>query len=281
MKTLNFTIIIMVFCVRAFSYNNITALDSIGLEYANGKAFVIHQVKPDETLYRLLRKYNCTSGEVLSANPGLKSSTIIYSGQILKFPTSKSSQRINHDTAIANPPINTETKKTTGNITKISANVVHVVKPNETLFSIARQYGKSVETLATKNNLNGSSIKVGQQLVISEDLTAKTKEEKVFISENRKVSELGIAEIIKSDRKNDRLLALHRTAPVGSYIIVKNEATGNKVNVKVIGKLPETGDNHDVMVRLSPAAFHRLNPKDYRIRATVIYEASAKINNGK
>jgi rare lipoprotein A (peptidoglycan hydrolase) len=67
------------------------------------------------------------------------------------------------------------------------------------------------------------------------------------------------------------MLALHKTAPLGSLILVKNKATGRQVTAKVIGKLPDTGNNENVLIRLSPAAFYKLNPKDIRISAEVTY----------
>ncbi|MGB4164658.1 MAG: LysM peptidoglycan-binding domain-containing protein, partial [Bacillota bacterium] len=45
---------------------------------------------------------------------------------------------------------------------------VHIVQPGETLWSISRQYGLDVETLALVNDLsNPNSIRVGQKLIVS------------------------------------------------------------------------------------------------------------------
>ena len=43
---------------------------------------------------------------------------------------------------------------------------IHIVKKNETLFSIANQYNISIEHLKSLNNLSGNTIKVGQKLKI-------------------------------------------------------------------------------------------------------------------
>ena len=79
------------------------------------------------------------------------------------------------------------------------------------------------------------------------------------------------ASIIKTQNKSDKHVALHREAPIGSLVKVRNEATGASVLVKVIGTLPEIGENHGVMIRVSPAAFVKLQPKDNRLRAEISY----------
>ena len=45
--------------------------------------------------------------------------------------------------------------------------VVHVVQPSDTLFSLARRYGTTVEVLRRLNHLSGDTIKIGQKLLIS------------------------------------------------------------------------------------------------------------------
>ncbi len=48
-----------------------------------------------------------------------------------------------------------------------SGRVVHIVQPSDTLFSLARRYGTTVETLRRLNHLSGTTIKIGQKLLIS------------------------------------------------------------------------------------------------------------------
>ena len=64
---------------------------------------------------------------------------------------------------------------------------------------------------------------------------------------------------------------MHRTAPVGTQLYVRNTATGQGIVVKVIGKLPDTGNNENIMLRLSPSAFYQLSPNDIKISAEVEY----------
>lgn len=50
-----------------------------------------------------------------------------------------------------------------------------------------------------------------------------------------KVTESGFAEVIEGNSDSPKYLALHKTAPVGTIIQVKNEANGQKLFVRVIG----------------------------------------------
>jgi len=69
----------------------------------------------------------------------------------------------------------------------------------------------------------------------------------------------------------DKYLALHKTAPVGTIMQVKNAMNGQSVYVRVIGKLPDTGENANILVRLSPRAVQKLGTADSRFRVETNY----------
>ncbi len=69
----------------------------------------------------------------------------------------------------------------------------------------------------------------------------------------------------------DKYLALHKTAPVGTIMQVKNAGNGQSVYVRVIGKLPDTGENNNILVRLSPRAVQKLGTSDSRFRVETSY----------
>ena len=69
----------------------------------------------------------------------------------------------------------------------------------------------------------------------------------------------------------DKYLALHKTAPVGTIMQVKNAGNGQSVYVRVIGKLPDTGENNSILVRLSPRAMQKLGTADSKFRVETSY----------
>ncbi|MBC6698566.1 LysM peptidoglycan-binding domain-containing protein [Hymenobacter puniceus] len=86
----------------------------------------------------------------------------------------------------------------------------------------------------------------------------------------RRVTEAGLATSIPNST-TDKYLALHKTAEVGTIMQVRNIMNGQSVYVRVIGKLPDTGENSNILVRLSPRAVQRLATPDARFRVETSY----------
>ncbi|CCH02068.1 peptidoglycan-binding LysM [Fibrella aestuarina BUZ 2] len=84
-------------------------------------------------------------------------------------------------------------------------------------------------------------------------------------------SEVGFADVIEGDNQSSKYLALHRSAPVGTLVQVRNDISNQSLYVKVVGKLPDTGLNDQVLIRLSNRAFEKLSPNGQRFRAEVSY----------
>jgi murein DD-endopeptidase MepM/ murein hydrolase activator NlpD len=83
-------------------------------------------------------------------------------------------------------------------------------------------------------------------------------------------TDVGIATAI-ANNGTDKYLALHKTAPVGTIMQVKNQMNGQSVYVRVIGQLPDTGENENILVRLSPRAVQKLGTADAKFRVETSY----------
>ncbi|WP_210464420.1 septal ring lytic transglycosylase RlpA family protein [Rufibacter roseolus] len=86
-----------------------------------------------------------------------------------------------------------------------------------------------------------------------------------------RVNESGMAEQIETRTDANKFLALHKSAPVGTIMAVKNPMNDQTVYVRVIGKLPATGDNDKVVVKLSRKACQQIGAVDKRFRVEVSY----------
>ncbi len=280
----------------------IAASDSL-LTVRRNKEYVTHRVAHGETLYSLLRRFGCSRTQFDQLNPQMKGSDLIKTDQVLKFPAtaapmvseSEPNKAILAERRLAEKPDNhpsadvvllpTETQPTAVPVEKPKITTIHTVAENETLYSICRRYEVPIDEVKRINNLSGDEITLGQSLMIRrnnetiqtgypKNIMPEKLPSKIVIPDGpmaEKVEEMGIAELIPSNKRSDQLLALHKSAPLGSLMLVRNKATGRQVTVKVIGKLPATGNNENVLVRLSPAAFYRLNPKDIKFSAEVTY----------
>jgi LysM repeat protein len=115
--------------------------DSLRLETVNGKTFVIHQVGEKETLYGLSKRYGATITSILEFNPTADAGLEV--GQLMKIPY-------------------TPRTRTPAN----GSFVIHRVAAKETLYSIARVYGVSVDDLQKWNKLTSQALAEGQELTI-------------------------------------------------------------------------------------------------------------------
>ncbi len=96
-------------------------------------------------------------------------------------------------------------------------------------------------------------------------------EEKKALAEYNKVTENGFAAAIPGRAETQKFLALHRTAPVGAILQVRNEMNNVSVFVRVVGKLPGTGANNKVDIRISQAAYEKLGGINERFPVEITY----------
>lgn len=317
--------------------------DSIGIETINGKTFIVHQVSEKETLYAISRRYGVTVNQILefnkTADAGLEIGQILKVPYIPKpkVPKGVTVHKVAEketlfsisrlygvtidelkqwnnlgDNALALgqelmiksthtisttviPPVDAQFK---------SQRTVHTVAEKETLFSISRQYGISVQQIKEWNNLSGEDLKIGQSLFVAQPMYSSEEkgvkkpvetatptpeikqpeikilqpEEKnpvITISESvtnkDEVKQSGLAELIDGTEANRKYLALHRTAPVGTILKVRNEMNNREVFVRVIGKLPDTALTDKLIIKISKSAYDRLGAIDPRFRVEVTY----------
>lgn len=276
-----FLILVVLLATKKLTANT---LDSTGIKKEGGKTYVIYKVEPNQTLYSLVKKYGSSVAAVKLANPEISESVKI--GQIIKIPYTK---------PIATSPVVAVKKTVTPSPKVETVNMAtHVVDDQQTLFSIATQYKVTMVDLRKWNNLKTDGLSKGQTLIVSEkeylknNANTKTDAPKTIevFDENdlpitrttdpnktqqgyKRIVETGVAELIDVEDKSGKLLALHKTAPIGTLINVKNISNGHFTWVKVIGKLPEPSGN--TILKLSPKAYQKLSNEDKKIRTEIFY----------
>ncbi|MGB3851322.1 MAG: LysM peptidoglycan-binding domain-containing protein [Tunicatimonas sp.] len=96
-------------------------------------------------------------------------------------------------------------------------------------------------------------------------------EERKTLEAINTVSETGFASVIEGGTNTRKYLALHRSAPVGTVLRVRNEMNSMSVFVRVVGKLPNTGVNNKVTIRLTQAAYDKLGGINERFPVEISY----------
>jgi membrane-bound lytic murein transglycosylase D len=107
-----------------------------------------HTVQQGETLYSIARQYNLGVMDLVNAN-NLNLQESIKPGQVLKLSESQSIEN-----SVVTPD-------------KLSE-VEHQVKPTDTLYSIARQYGVTIKELMEWNNKKDFALSVGERLKVKQ-----------------------------------------------------------------------------------------------------------------
>ncbi len=240
-----------------------------------------HKVQKGETLYSISKQYGMKVRQLRKLNE-LESNDISL-GQRLKVTTEieESDTMVAKDTKpITNEPI-LSVKEDTSQFSDLLDQLESIdfesywVQTGETLASIAEKVDVSVEQLMDWNELTSTFLKIGQELkfVKEEELPAKvgvSKESGIDKDGFKRIYEEGIAAEI-NDIKTTKFLALHRSLPIGSELAVRNLMNDLVVHVKVVGRLPDTGLNENIMLRLSSPAYNQLGILDPKSRVEVSY----------
>lgn len=199
----------------------------------------VHTVQKSQTLLTIARQYNITMADIRKWN-NLTSDKLQIGQTLVVAATNEPEANPTVTASIPAPvPAATETKTTAPPAAPKSANRP-VVKPEITP---ARE--------------------------ISNEKVEKT--ETKYTESLSRVSESGLAELMDGKGENSKYLALHKTAPVGTILQVKNTQNNQSVYVRVAGKMPENTGNDKVIIRISKRAYQKLAAADNRFRVEVNY----------
>ncbi len=150
----------------------------------------IHEVIQKETVYGIAKHYEIAVGELYKSNPGIETNGI-KTGQILVIPKPK----------INNLGNNNVTTK------------YHEVLAKETKFSIAKQYGITLEQLNNWNPTIPENLPLGYKLLVSKDSKSATLEVNpariTFVLHEVKAKETVFSVAKSYGVKQDELIALN------------------------------------------------------------------------
>jgi LysM repeat protein len=290
------------------SFSNGMVKDSVGIKKEAGKTFVLYKVEPKQTLFSIVKRYGSSVAEFKAANPGISESVNV--GQTIKIPykgnvvasTPKYVPPSSTPTPTPTPPpeavkmvshvvesgqglyaVATKHKVTMADLRKWNNLTTDVLTSGQVLIVDAHEYERAKkagelpakgEVVKVEDTNMGNNTTTTTQKPVNEPVDAnetKTSSETSKTSSGyRKTVETGLAELIDVEDKSGKYLGLHRSAPAGTLVNVKNSSNGQSIWVKIVGKLPDIGSDK-VIIKLSPRAFEKLNPSDKRIRAEISY----------
>ncbi|SDN79811.1 LysM peptidoglycan-binding domain-containing protein [Alkalicoccus daliensis] len=142
--------------LKAKGYKFVTISEMLNLKKDPGTAPVSgtkYTVKSGDTLYSIAKRHGVTVSQMVSANK-LSNANLIRVGQVLTIPKGTSS-----------PPASSPPS---------SSKVTYKVKAGDTLYSIARKYGVTVNQMKAANNItNVHTLQIGKVLTVPNQTTQK------------------------------------------------------------------------------------------------------------
>ena len=246
-----------------------------------------------------LTSINLSIGQVLKmpviASPLENTTAPIPAAPKNTVPATISNTPVKPATPVQNPPIYNKPVQTTpapatAQDTTSEDLVVHTVASNETIYSIATRYKMTIDQLKAKNNLNSNSLRIGQRLLIkgqygqkkpnpfesgeSDTITLKDPSLRYPPSKYglNQIDEKGTAiAIMDPDLDPNKMLVLHRSAPIGTVMKITNPMSNRSTFAKVVGKFTENQATKDAIVVMTQAVADALGALDKRFFCNLTY----------
>jgi LysM repeat protein len=289
----------------------ISLRDSIGVEIVNEKEVVLHRLKPKETYYGISRQYGIAVNDLINFNnnKALKIGEIIRVPTNRSAARATSSMT----SASNNPATNQATTNQAAVAQQNTPEVPHVelnpgeytsykVSKGETLYTVSKRFNIPVNSIKLANGLSSDAIKEGQILMvpkkeIAENIEQAIVEEPVIsatavidstsinatsttfeLPKNRygirEMNEKGLGVWIDDlSQDGGTMLALHKTAPVGTIVKVTNPMTNLSTFVKVVGKFIDTAETQGAILIISKSVAGIIGILDRRFQIEITYGA--------
>jgi LysM repeat protein len=199
-----------------------------------------HKVEASQTLYSISRMYGVTTDQLREWNN--LSSNSLNVGQLLIIYSN------------ATPPVEVKTNSS--------------MLPAQETINQQKVTEENQKVISGEKNTQTEKVisPVTAPVVINESASAGKME-----APAEKIVKKGIAEVIEDSSDTKKYLALHREAPIGTIMQVKNEMNNQTVFVRVVGTIPNTGDNSKVILKISKKAYDRLGAVDSRFPVELSY----------
>lgn len=163
---------------------------------------------------------------------------------------------------------------------------VEITKPKEVEETVKTDVTEKVDE-AKEAVTNGKENLEAKETAVTETVEEVTQEVadsvKTVVKEEKEIpvnyggttleetTEEGIAELIVEDEPSKKFLALHKTAKVGTVIKIRNLTNDLTVYVRVVGQIPDTSDNENILIKINKRAHDQLKALDPRFRAKLSY----------
>lgn len=233
--------------------------DTKQIPSSSSEKILYHVVIKGETLYRISKENFITIDELKKLN-NLSSNNVSLGQKLIVRRTKNLVEEVREPLPTSTHEIkDTSSEKKDENKFETKKEIKAVVA--ETTMSVKQEPIRTLKidspsVYSTLGNTSSSALE---------------KDPKTGIT-TEKISQSGLATWITDGELNqNKFYAMHRTAPVGTIIKITNKMNNNSVFVKVVGLLPDTGDNANIIIKITQAAAQRIGALDQRFQAELSY----------
>lgn len=249
-----------------------------------GQKVIKHKVKSGESIYSIARKYDVTEKEIYELNPKLKNK-VLGLKTVVEIPNKKYKEEVKKPKepkkeVLVAVPENASVEVANGQY------LTHLVTPKQTLYSISKLYGVSMETICEMNpELKTGTLKIGAKLklpnahynpnAVVEEVknTTKVVIEEPKITENTQVNTVihkvqpkeTLYRISKQYGVSVRELQLMNPSigsglPIGYDLVVKKGA-----DLPVSSPDPAVSESPKDVVEVQPLSLENMSKADFMI----------------
>jgi LysM repeat protein len=300
---MKFKLLLLTITSTAFSISVFAkpVADSVGVENQNGKKVILHKLDPKDNYYSIGRRYNVNPKLIIQYNSNAKMTI----GTIIKVPTDRPfTQQAPVVVQKTQPvPQNPSAANNGGDGTATQ----YKVSQGETLYAISKRFNTSVEDIVNLNGLKSNAIHPGQILLVKSNESASTttastppppvahqtdsimakrdstnpasQDSSHHAANGNKYGlfekdEKGVATWMDDDGLDpNKMLVLHRTAPIGTVIRITNIMTNKTTFAKVVGRFTDNEQTKDVIIVMTKNVAQSLGALDKRFQVNLSYGA--------
>lgn len=258
----------------------------------------LHTVKSSETLFSISRQYNVKVDDLKNWNNLGGNSISVGQQLVIKGGTTKISAEVPHVQEPANGR-NTHTVEQSQTLysisrmygvsadqlkewNKLESNTLDIGQVLIVSSSVSQAESTSNSSMLppvedndkqeVKTEIPKEAVTTEVAVIAAAGMDESSNDELDIIEEPvDKIVEKGFAEVIENTAETKKYLALHREAPVGTIMQVRNEMNKQSVFVRIVGRIPPTGDNSKVILKISKKAYDRLGAVDSRFPVEISY----------
>lgn len=290
--------------------------DSIGVENKDGKKIILHKVDPKDNYYAIGRRYKVSPKAIIAFN----NNASMQIGAIIKVPTDRPFLESSYNTPqpqkttptvvvkpqhvasqVTQQPVQKQQDEQPQQTAIVTSNNAptqdYKVSAGETLYSISKRFGTTVEDITRINGLTSTVLTPGQVIKVragqgtapapvAPPVTAKADATSVVVPADSanavkfnanhyglyEKDEKGVATWMDdADLDPNKKLVLHRTAPIGTVIKITNPMTNLTTYAKVVGRFTDNEANKDVVIVVTKNVAQSLGALDKRFHVSISY----------